>query len=327
MDGRQEHLKACVGEPEAPRTQEIQSQYQVYAAQPQVGDDDFRVVQPDVAHRQARELMDARGELAAAEASGDPRPVAGQNRIREPHRTGRRRGQRGSIRPGIDRRGDLAAIELDRKKHVSIDSRPANLDFAVSIGPIRHAGPSLVQPHSLMRQIEIDIELAEHICSKEAVSSHKYRRQCGFRDHRAPPRNIDAADRKALEFDILALDGRRNTFELALKLNPRRLSPNAFRGAAGQNRSLRAGIQDQSECCAIGERGDEREAVHVLQRDRFVWHRAATRGAARIFRCGCGRSRVGDKRHSDQQRRKQPAAPAGKRPDTLSAPTSGRCLR
>ena len=44
----------------------------------------------------------------------------------------------------------------------------------------------------------------------------------------------------------------------------------AFRGAAGQNSSLGAGIQDQLEGSAIGQHGDEREAVCVLQRDRSV---------------------------------------------------------
>ena len=59
-----------------------------------------------------------------------------QYRVRDPHRTGRCDGKRGPLRSGIDRRGDLAVIELDREEQMAVDGRPADLDFGIGDLPI-----------------------------------------------------------------------------------------------------------------------------------------------------------------------------------------------
>ena len=63
----------------------------------------------------------------------------------------------------------LRSIELDREEQMVIGGRPADLDFGIGTGPVRRANPFLVQRHPAIRQIEIDIELAEHIGSEDAV--------------------------------------------------------------------------------------------------------------------------------------------------------------
>ena len=114
--------------------------------------------------------MDARGEPACAEAPGLHRRITRQYRVRDPHRTGRRDGKRGPLRSSIDCCGGPAVIEPDREEQMAIDGRSADPDFGSATCPFRRARAFLVQRHSMIWQIEIDIEPGENVRSEDAVN-------------------------------------------------------------------------------------------------------------------------------------------------------------
>ena len=113
-------------------------------------------------------------QRAAADPPGKHRRIVRQCRVRDPHRAGSCGGKRGPLCSGIDRRGDLAAIELDRKEQMVIGGRPADLDFGVESGPVRRTNSFLIERHPAVRQVEIDVELAEHVGSEDAVDLRQH---------------------------------------------------------------------------------------------------------------------------------------------------------
>ena len=158
---------------------------------------------------------------------------------------------------------------------MSVDGGPADLDFGVASGPVR---PCKSLSHTATFDGSADRD-RDRTCR-----GHRFRgRRRLSRTTSATRISRPSMRRQGISTPpIVKLlnSTSRLGIEAATPLRLRRNSicgvfPQAFRGAAGQNGSLGAGIQDQSERGAIGHHRDEREAVHAFQRDPVARNRAA----------------------------------------------------
>ena len=105
---------------------------------------------------------------AAAPPNGDC-SIPCQDAFRYPEFRCSFRGERGALRASVDRCGDFAAVEVDRKVRERA-GHPDRFERRVRSRPIGGiAGPLPVQHYSALRHIEIKIEPTQTVYAEKTI--------------------------------------------------------------------------------------------------------------------------------------------------------------
>jgi hypothetical protein len=119
-------------------------------------------------------------------------------------------GENAHLRPAIEQCVDPAAVELHRKEQM-VAARSARGDRGPGLGPSRRRawrGLSFVKHQAVMRQVEIDIEIAQNIRTEHTVErSEENARRVDRSDENPSPWYCHAAHAEAAQFDLVCPQG------------------------------------------------------------------------------------------------------------------------
>src|SRR4029077_7831100 len=115
---QQEDFLCAVGQPDPPRSDDVNPQHEVGIAEVEAGYDDFGVADSLSADFQSGKPMDASAQLFWPCAAQDCRAVTGQQNGRQPQSQRSAGGEHRQLRTGLEARINLVAIELHRKEQM-----------------------------------------------------------------------------------------------------------------------------------------------------------------------------------------------------------------
>ena len=215
------------------------------------------------------EAVDAGGEALARSAAGDHRPVARQRRVGQAAGARRLGGDGAELRAGVDDGRDPPPVEQRREEQVAGGGARGG-DRHVGAGPVGRrvrAALPLVQPEPAARQVDVDVEVAQHVGAQQAVE----RRGRGLRDgdvgdQQPAPGQRRAAGREAAQLDLTGADRGPDAGQPMVQLDPRRLRPDALRRGGRERGELGAGVEDHRERAPVGGQRRDRHVARDRQR-------------------------------------------------------------
>ena len=143
----------------------------------------------------------------------------------------------------------------------------------------------LIKAQLVPRQIEIDVKVTEDIRAEQTIERCREDSCQRDRSHQnATPWDRNPSGSEAAQLDLMSCEVAGNPMHPPLKFDRWPLRPNPLGDSRGQDRPLRAGIQNQRYRVSIGGEGHNRHAVQCCD-DDLSDPLCATTGCTRNGKC------------------------------------------